>query len=47
VSALGEVVPTFTDVINALVCVLAASYFTQGRARLPVDLNTARQEGWI
>jgi hypothetical protein len=46
-SALGEVVSTFTDVIDALLCVLAASFFIQGRARLPVDLNTARQEGWI
>jgi hypothetical protein len=46
-SALGEVLPTFTDVIDALICVLAASYFIQGRARLSVDLNTARQAGWI
>jgi hypothetical protein len=33
--------------IDALVSVLAAADFIQGRARLPVDLDTARQEGWI
>jgi len=46
-SALDGVLPTSTDAIDALVCVLAAADFIQGRARPPVDLDIAKQEGWI
>jgi hypothetical protein len=46
-SALDGVLPASTDAIDALVCVLAAADFIRGRARPPVDLGTARQEGWI
>ena len=46
-SALGGVLPASADARDALVCVLAAADFLQGHARPPVDLATARQEGWI
>jgi hypothetical protein len=46
-SALEGVLPTSADAIDALVCVLAAADFIRGRSRPPVDLGTARQEGWI
>ena len=46
-SALDGVLPSSADAIDALVCVLAAADFIRGRARPPVDLDIARQEGWI
>ena len=46
-SALDGVLPASADAIDALVCVLAAADFIRGRARPPLDLETARQEGWI
>jgi hypothetical protein len=46
-SALDGVLLTSADAIDALVCVLAAVDFIQGRARAPVNLDAARQEGWI
>ena len=46
-SALDGVLPASADAIDALVCVLAAADFIRGQARPPLDLDTARQEGWI
>lgn len=46
-SALDGVLPSSADAIDALVCVLAAADFIRGRARPPVELDIARQEGWI
>ena len=46
-SALDGILPTSADAIDALVAALAAADFIQGRARAPLDLVTARQEGWI
>jgi len=44
---LKGVLPSSTDAIDALVCVPAAADFIRGRARPPVNLDQARQEGWI
>jgi len=46
-SVLDGELPASSDAIDALVCVLAAADFIRGRARPPIDLNTAHQEGWI
>jgi hypothetical protein len=46
-SAINGDLPTSDDAIDALVCVVAAMDFIQGRARPPEDLLTAQQEGWI
>lgn len=46
-SAIDGELPASDDAIDALVCVVAAADFIQGRARPPVDLETAQQEGWI
>ena len=46
-SALGGVLPASADAIDAVVCVLAAEDFLRGQASAPLDLETARQEGWI
>jgi len=46
-SDLVGVLPASADAIDAVVCVLAAADFLRGQARPPVDLETARQEGWI
>jgi predicted RNase H-like nuclease len=35
------------DMLDAVVCVLAAKDFRQGRANSPTDLTLAEQEGWI
>jgi len=46
-SAFDGVLPASADAIDSLVCVLAAADFIQGRARPPLDLDIAKQEGWI
>lgn len=46
-TALGGRLPASADAVDALVCVIAAADFLQGRAPGPEDLATARQEGWI
>jgi hypothetical protein len=46
-SAFDGELPASGDAIDALVCVVAAADFIQGRARPPVDRETAQQEGWI
>jgi predicted RNase H-like nuclease len=38
---------TSADMLDAVVCVLAAKDFLQGRASPPTDLTLAQQEGWI
>ena len=35
------------DVLDAVVCLLAAKDFLDGRAMEPVDASLALQEGWI
>jgi predicted nuclease with RNAse H fold len=35
------------DAIDAMVCVLAASDFVEGRAERPQDMELAKKEGWI
>lgn len=35
------------DMLDAVVCMLAAKDFLQGRASPPTDLTLAQQEGWI
>ena len=46
-SGLDGGLPASADAIDSLVCVLAAADFIQGRARPPLDLDIAKQEGWI
>ena len=35
------------DCLDAVVCLLAAVDFLEGRAEAPTDLEVARKEGWI
>ena len=43
-----EAVPrAHADALDAVVCLLAAKDFLEGRAMPPVDLASARREGWI
>lgn len=46
-SALNGELPTSTDAIDALVCLVAAADFLEGHACPPDDLNLAKTEGWI
>ena len=46
-SALGGRLPASADAVDALVCVVAAADFLQGRAPGPEDLALAQHEGWI
>jgi hypothetical protein len=46
-SALNGELPTSADAIDALVCLVAAADFLEGRACPPDDLNLAKTEGWI
>ncbi len=45
--ALDGGLPASADAIDALVCLIAAADFLEGRARPPRDLAAAQQEGWI
>ena len=46
-TALGGRLPASADAVDALVCVIAAADFLQGRAPGPEDLVLAQHEGWI
>ena len=46
-TALGGRLPASADAVDALVCVVAAADFLQGRAPGPEDLALAQHEGWI
>lgn len=35
------------DILDAVLCVLAAKDFLEGKCQLPQDINLAKKEGWI